>query len=71
MSSGKQSVGHSDHLDWNECSQCGAMVTDLDAGFSPAELGMRCPCGGRWRRPRAGGPDRVQSPADEGRHGQR
>lgn len=34
----------------SRCDRCGETVTDLDAGFSPATLGMgHGGCGGTWR----------------------
>ena len=40
--------------DANVCDQCGEIVFDLDAGFSPAVHEMSCECGGKWRRPATG-----------------
>lgn len=35
----------------NECERCGEQITDIDAGFSPADQGMaHGGCGGRWVR---------------------
>lgn len=37
--------------DINKCDKCGEIVSDIDAGFSPAVQGMTHECGGTWRRP--------------------
>lgn len=33
----------------SKCDRCGEVVTDLDAGFSPAAHAMQHHCGGAWR----------------------
>lgn len=34
----------------SKCDKCGAVVSDLDAGFSPADPGMKHSCGGIWEK---------------------
>ena len=45
----------------SRCNNCAEFISDLDAGFSPATLGMSHKCGGEWvaetRRPVAGKPE--------------
>lgn len=37
-----------DHID--RCDVCGAVSTDIDAGFCPSLHGMAHDCGGTWQR---------------------
>ena len=41
-------------IDVSICDRCGEIVSDIDAGFSPAVHGMAHGCGGKWMRPATG-----------------